>query len=185
MPSQVDVETADISTGDHRHLGIRCLTDHNPPACGPLPTVLGNPTPIRQVHDNLTGNAIEYTPAGRVAEITIRATAPDPATCRIEMASRGIGIPKTSEPKYSTPPPEPTAANTTPEPAWPSASERHNGTVRVDADPGGRQPHFWPTLATPAVQSTFTGGRFAALEPSALGFSYRRGVEQLGSSLGS
>jgi light-regulated signal transduction histidine kinase (bacteriophytochrome) len=61
--------------------------------CAVLPTVAGDPTLVRQVLDNLIGNAIRYTPAGHPAELSISATGAEPPLCRIEAFDHGTGIP--------------------------------------------------------------------------------------------
>ncbi|WP_198170475.1 sensor histidine kinase [Actinoplanes awajinensis] len=115
-----------------------------------LLTVCGDPGQIRQVLDNLIGNAVKYTPPGRPAEVTVSATRPDPATCRVEVADRGIGIPEEQRGEVFN--------------AFMRAGgsegyqgtglglaivwrivERHGGRVGVEANPGGGT-RFWFTL---------------------------------------
>jgi signal transduction histidine kinase len=61
--------------------------------CDPLPPVLGDAAMLRQVVDNLLGNAIKYTEPGTAARIEITGR-PDPdGTVLIEIADRGIGVP--------------------------------------------------------------------------------------------
>lgn len=128
----------------------------NPPTINrdPLPTALGDPTLIRQVLDNLIGNAIKYTPPGRAAEITLHATTPTPTTCRIEIADRGIGIPEAQRAEVFN---AFTRADGSERYAGTGLGlaivqriiERHGGTVGVDPNPEGGS-RFWFTLPTPA-----------------------------------
>jgi signal transduction histidine kinase len=60
---------------------------------GPLPTVRADQRMMRQLLDNLIGNAIKYRPPGRPARLSVRA-APLGEGWRIEVADRGIGIPE-------------------------------------------------------------------------------------------
>jgi signal transduction histidine kinase len=58
-----------------------------------MPNVVGDPTLLRQVFDNLIGNAIKYTEPGTPATVEISAVPDGPSSYRIEIADRGIGIP--------------------------------------------------------------------------------------------
>jgi len=59
---------------------------------GPLPVVSGDPGMLRQVFDNLVGNALKYTAPGEPPRVTVGAGRTD-VGWRIEVADRGIGIP--------------------------------------------------------------------------------------------
>ncbi|SDY80440.1 His Kinase A (phospho-acceptor) domain-containing protein [Micromonospora pattaloongensis] len=61
---------------------------------GRLPTVVGDPGLLRQLLDNLVGNAIKYSPDGHVPYIEIAARRELDGGYRIEIADRGIGIPE-------------------------------------------------------------------------------------------
>ncbi|MER7282878.1 PAS domain S-box protein [Dactylosporangium sp. NPDC000244] len=61
-------------------------------ATGDLPAVWADPGMLRQVLDNLVGNAVKYTRPGRRAEVTV-AAGRSGGTARITVADRGIGIP--------------------------------------------------------------------------------------------
>ncbi|MEV1288116.1 ATP-binding protein [Micromonospora sp. NPDC049679] len=61
---------------------------------GTLPTVVGDAGLLRQLLDNLVGNAIKYAAAGAVPDIEISASADGDGAHRIEIADRGIGIPE-------------------------------------------------------------------------------------------
>jgi PAS domain S-box-containing protein len=61
---------------------------------GPLPSVTADPAMLRQLLDNLIGNALKYTVPGQPARVDISAHARDgDTTVRVEIADRGIGIP--------------------------------------------------------------------------------------------
>ncbi len=60
---------------------------------GPLPDVWADPVLLRQVVDNLVGNAIKYTPPGQAPRIDITARTDEDGGVRVRIADRGIGIP--------------------------------------------------------------------------------------------
>jgi signal transduction histidine kinase/CHASE1-domain containing sensor protein len=60
---------------------------------GALPRVRGDRVLLRQVLDNLVGNAIKYTPPGQAPRIDVTAKVDGPGTVRVQVADRGIGIP--------------------------------------------------------------------------------------------
>ncbi|MFC4064492.1 ATP-binding protein [Actinoplanes subglobosus] len=60
---------------------------------GGLPRVRGDRVLLRQVLDNLLGNAIKYTPPGQEPRIDVTARTDDTGTVRVQVADRGIGIP--------------------------------------------------------------------------------------------
>ncbi|GIE31639.1 hypothetical protein Ait01nite_046840 [Actinoplanes italicus] len=60
---------------------------------GALPRIRGDRVLLRQVLDNLVGNAIKYTPPGQSPRIDVTAKVDGPGTVRVQVADRGIGIP--------------------------------------------------------------------------------------------
>jgi signal transduction histidine kinase len=60
---------------------------------GPLPTVHGDPVLLRQLIDNLVGNAMKYTPPGQPVRVTVTAQPDREGWTAVEVADRGIGIP--------------------------------------------------------------------------------------------
>ncbi|GII19831.1 ATP-binding protein [Planomonospora parontospora] len=60
---------------------------------GPLPAVHADPPLVRQLVDNLLGNAVKYVRPGQGAEVEVRSLPAPPGRVRIEVADRGIGIP--------------------------------------------------------------------------------------------
>ena len=61
---------------------------------GPLPNIDGDPTLLRQVFDNLIGNAVKYTPPDRVPRVRIHSERYGDDRWRIEVWDNGIGIPE-------------------------------------------------------------------------------------------
>ncbi|MBA3488869.1 MAG: CHASE domain-containing protein [Longispora sp.] len=59
----------------------------------PMPKVLADPTMVRQLLDNLVGNAVKYTELARPAEVEISARPDRPGWIRVEVSDRGVGIP--------------------------------------------------------------------------------------------
>jgi PAS domain S-box-containing protein len=99
----VDLQSvvADIVTERTLHLAI--ADGGGPPpkiTVGPLPVIDADASMIRQVFDNLIGNALKYTRPGEPARIDIVACHPggDEATVQITIADRGIGIPAEEQP---------------------------------------------------------------------------------------
>ncbi|GIE94533.1 ATP-binding protein [Paractinoplanes rishiriensis] len=127
---------------------------------GTLPAVQGDPTQVRQVLDNLIGNAIKYTPPERAAEIRISAApAADVGMSRIEVADRGIGVPEAQRAEVFNAFTRAEGSEKFPGTGLGLAIvqrivERHGGSVGVEANPGGGTV-FWFTLATAA--EGFTG----------------------------
>ncbi|MBG0832618.1 MASE1 domain-containing protein [Planomonospora sp. ID67723] len=58
-----------------------------------LHTVRADRALLRQLLDNLIGNAVKYTAPGERPEITVTSAAEQPGWVRVEVADRGIGIP--------------------------------------------------------------------------------------------
>ncbi|AGZ41716.1 histidine kinase [Actinoplanes friuliensis DSM 7358] len=127
----------------------------------PLPTVDGDATLLRQVVDNLIGNALKYTPEGEDPSIEITSRREEAGGWRVEVADRGIGIPPDqldtifdafiraggSEGYHGT--------------GLGLAIvhriiERHGGLVGVDSNPGGGS-RFWFSLPAHARLVAGTG----------------------------
>jgi signal transduction histidine kinase len=102
----LDYATADNRAITHVAVDLRELAaevvrervdgDARPPDVfvGALPVVAGDPTLLRQVLDNLVGNAIKYTRPGCEASVHITGALTVGGWWRIEVADRGIGIPE-------------------------------------------------------------------------------------------
>ncbi|MEV6596706.1 ATP-binding protein [Actinoplanes sp. NPDC051346] len=95
QPATVDLQTltADVITGRTAHLRGNPAIAFPDIYTGSLPTVHADPVLVRQLLDNLIGNALKYTLPGQPARIDIAARDDAPGWTRIEIADRGIGIP--------------------------------------------------------------------------------------------
>jgi signal transduction histidine kinase len=115
----------------------------------PLPAVPGDATLLRQVLDNLIGNAIKYTAEGRQPYVRISCHPADDAV-RIDVADRGIGIPEDQRDSVFT-----AFARAGGSEGYPGTGlglaivhriiERHGGEVGVSDNPGGGT-RIWFTL---------------------------------------
>lgn len=133
----------------------------------PLPSVDGDPVLLRQVVDNLIGNAIKYTPYGADPSVEITSSPQDSGGWRIEVADRGIGIPPEQRDSVFT-----AFTRAGGSEGYPGTGlglaivhriiERHGGQVGVEANPGGGSI-FWFTLpgtrprATAVAHAAITG----------------------------
>ncbi len=83
---QVDVAglAAEIAAARHAESRVRIE---------PVPAVLADPVLIRQVLDNLIGNALKYVAPGTEPEIIVRGARTDGRLVTVEIADNGIGIP--------------------------------------------------------------------------------------------
>jgi PAS domain S-box-containing protein len=61
--------------------------------CDPLPPVLADPVLVRQVLDNLIGNALKYVAPGVEPRIVVHGCTVEPGFVTIRVADNGIGIP--------------------------------------------------------------------------------------------
>ncbi|WP_212999668.1 sensor histidine kinase [Winogradskya consettensis] len=124
-------------------------------AVGPLPVVDGDPTLLRQVLDNMIGNALKYTGPGQIPHLEITAQERG-ESWRVEVSDRGIGIPAGERDKIFA---AFTRAGTSLGYEGTGLGlaivqrivERHGGHVGVDGNEHGGSV-FWITL--PAVGST-------------------------------
>jgi signal transduction histidine kinase len=135
---------------------------------GPLPSVDGDPVLLRQVVDNLVGNALKYTVAGQQPCLEITGTAPEAGGWCIEIADRGIGIPAAQratvfDPFIRADGSQPYHGTGLGLAIVHRIIERHGGEVGVRENPGGGS-RFWFTVpATPPdEQSTATAERTGA-----------------------
>ncbi|MGW4945062.1 sensor histidine kinase [Actinoplanes sp. NPDC004185] len=115
----------------------------------PLPVVPGDATLLRQVLDNLIGNAVKYTAEGHQPYVRI-SSRPEGDAVRIDVADRGIGIPEDQRDTVFT-----AFARAAGSEGYPGTGlglaivarivERHGGRAGVDDNPGGGS-RFWFTL---------------------------------------
>lgn len=61
---------------------------------GAMPSVHADPGLLRQLLDNLIGNALKYTPPGQPARVDVCASPHGTGWVRVDVADRGIGIPE-------------------------------------------------------------------------------------------
>ena len=59
-----------------------------------VPAVLGDPVLVRQVLDNLIGNALKYVAPGEQAKISVRGARTDARWVTVQVADNGIGVPE-------------------------------------------------------------------------------------------
>jgi signal transduction histidine kinase len=115
----------------------------------PLPAVPGDATLLRQVLDNLIGNAIKYTAEGHQPYVRI-SSRPEGDAVRIDVADRGIGIPDDQRDAVFA-----AFSRATGSEGYPGTGlglaivhrivERHGGRAGVQDNPGGGS-RFWFTL---------------------------------------
>jgi signal transduction histidine kinase len=115
----------------------------------PLPVVPGDATLLRQVLDNLIGNAIKYTAEGHQPYVRI-SSRPEGDTVRIDVADRGIGIPEDQRDSVFT-----AFSRADGSEGYPGTGlglaivhrivERHGGRTGVTDNPGGGT-RIWFTL---------------------------------------
>lgn len=131
----------------------------------PLPSVEADATMLRQVVDNLIGNALKYTPAGEDPCIEITGHPADRGGWHIEIADRGIGVPddqlETIFEAFTRAPGSECYQGTGLGLAIVHrVIERHGGEVGVAANPGGGS-RFWFSLPAVARQAPRPGSRGA------------------------
>jgi signal transduction histidine kinase len=121
----------------------------------PLPVVLGDPTLLRQVLDNLISNALKYTAYGNDPYVQLGSRPSGDDGWRIEVADHGIGIPEDQRKTVFT-----AFARAGGSEGYPGTGlglaivhrvvERHGGHVGVEANQGGGS-RFWFTMPRAAT----------------------------------
>ncbi|GAB6986699.1 hypothetical protein JCM10369A_32230 [Nocardioides pyridinolyticus] len=66
-------------------------------SCEAVPAVMGDPVLIRQVLDNLVGNALKYVAPGVEPCVSVRGSIEQPGFVTVRVADNGIGIPRGEE----------------------------------------------------------------------------------------
>jgi signal transduction histidine kinase len=122
---------------------------------GDLPLVTADPVLLRQVLDQLIGNAVRFVRHGTAARVTVGATEQADGWWRVEIADRAIGVPaehreRIFAPFHRTPSAE----------GYPGIGlglalcrrivELHGGQIGVDTNPGGGSV-FWFTVSATGV----------------------------------
>lgn len=123
-----------------------------------LAEVEADPALLRQVMENLIGNAIKYTEPGTVPDISVSTAEARPGWIRVEVADRGIGIPGGERLAVFK---DFHRAHTNGGYAGSGLGlaickrivERHGGTISVDGNPGGGSVFFFtvPAVRRPAA----------------------------------
>jgi signal transduction histidine kinase len=119
---------------------------------GPLPVVDGDPTLLRQVLDNLIGNAVKYTAYGDDPYVGLSCHRVG-GGWRIEVVDHGIGVPEDQRATVFTAFTRAGGSERYPGTGLGLAIvhrivERHGGLVGVEANPGGGS-RFWFTVPGP------------------------------------
>jgi PAS domain S-box-containing protein len=148
-----------------------------------LPAILlGDPGRVRQVATNLVGNAVKFTPRGRVTVRTRRE--PEVSGLRVEVVDTGIGIPADKLGGLFQHFAQVDASTTRRfgGTGLGLAISKHlvelmDGTIGVESDEG-RGSTFWFTLPLPLVTQSLAGGE-RANEPETPGLRLQRGGEPL------
>ncbi|WP_250034547.1 ATP-binding protein [Paractinoplanes maris] len=117
---------------------------------GELPTIYGDPTLLRQVLDNLIGNAIKYTPPDREPHVRVGCQPVEGGRWRCEVTDNGIGIPDRDRAAVFDAFTRVGGSENYPGTGLGLAIvhrivERHHGQVGVEANPSGGSV-FWFTV---------------------------------------
>lgn len=117
---------------------------------GALPVVTADAELLRQVLDQLLGNAVRYVRHGSTARVTIGARQDANGWWRVEFADRGIGVPAEQRARIFAPFHRAPAAEGFPGSGLGLAIcqrivSLHGGQIGVDANPGGGSI-FWFTV---------------------------------------
>jgi signal transduction histidine kinase len=124
---------------------------------GPLEAVHADSAMIRQVLDNLIGNALKYTPPGQPARLDVTSAPCAPGWIRVEIADRGIGIPQGQhhavfEDFHRAHPRADYAGTGLGLAICARIITRHGGRIGVNDNPGGGA-RFWFTLPAAEAQT--------------------------------
>jgi signal transduction histidine kinase len=152
-PEPVDAERVALDVAvDHldRADGERPSID-----VGDLPLVTADTERLRQVLDQLVGNAVRFVRHGSAARVTVGARELAGGWWRIEVADRGIGVPEEYRERIFAPFHRTPAAEGYPGTGLGLAICRrivalHGGEIGVDANPGGGSV-FWFTVSASGV----------------------------------
>jgi signal transduction histidine kinase len=168
----LNATTVDLKAVADEIAGERCSGAPQPDALivvDPLPHVPGDATLLRQVLDNLIGNAIKYTAEGHQPYVRI-SSRPAGDAVRIDVADRGIGIPEDQRDFVFT-----AFARADGSAGHPGTGlglaivhrivERHGGEIGVTDNPGGGS-RIWFTLPLsrpPAVPAPIEAPEWATV----------------------
>jgi signal transduction histidine kinase len=145
-PVDMSALVADVVTERTAHLRAGTTDNGNPVLfpdiyTGPLPAVNADRVMVRQLLDNLIGNALKYTLPGQPARIDIAAQERG-GRVSVQIADRGIGIPADEQPHVFNTFHRSAAHNNYSGTGLGLAIchrvvERHGGTIAVSDNPGG------------------------------------------------
>jgi len=135
----------------------------------PLPVVEADPVLLRQVFDNLIGNAIKYVRPGDIPDIRVRAVLSS-ADWTIEISDRGIGIDDADQPAVFGAFHRARGSKEYPGTGLGLAIcqkiiQRHDGEIGVSVNPGGGS-RFWFSLPAPDPQAVIPAQHRSHNEPS-------------------
>jgi signal transduction histidine kinase/CHASE3 domain sensor protein len=108
----------------------------------PLPVLHADAAMVRQMMDNLIGNAVKYTVPGQPARIRITSDRLGEGWTRITVADRGIGIPADQrasvfDPFHRAHPEQPYAGTGLGLAICRRVADRHGGSISLDDNPPG------------------------------------------------
>ncbi|GAA3448114.1 ATP-binding protein [Planomonospora venezuelensis] len=134
---------------------------------GDLHEVHADPALLRQLLDNLIGNAVKYTAPGVAPEVTVTSAPEGPDMVRVEVADRGIGVPAGQheaifENFHRAHAKSGYAGSGLGLAICKRIVERHGGSIGVEDNPGGGS-RFHFTL--PAVTGRTPAGRGESSDP--------------------
>ncbi len=136
------------------HLAMSSSVSHPPTPTvhiGDLPEIKADPGLLRLVVDNLVGNAIKYTPAGRTPHVSVTAHT-DADGVHLVVADRGIGIPDAEKARvfesFYRARPVDYGGTGLGLAICRRIVERHGGSIAVEDNPGGGT-RFRVTLPSP------------------------------------
>jgi signal transduction histidine kinase len=170
QPQTVELQSvvADVISERTAHLRVAAGADGRPRPfpdvyIGPLPAVDADPAMVRQLLDNLIGNALKYTVPGQPARLDIAADEQPDGWVRVEVADRGIGIPADQHDRVFTTFHRAHATGSYDGTGLGLAIchrivERHGGRIGVVDNPGGGS-RFWFTLPLAYRQAPAPGER--------------------------
>jgi signal transduction histidine kinase len=119
---------------------------------GPVPAVHADPVLVRQVLENLIGNALKFVPSGAEPQVSVSGRSTDSGTVAITVADQGVGLPSGSHDGVFEP-------HHREHPGYDGRGlglaicrrivERHGGTITARDNEGGNGAVFEFTLPSP------------------------------------
>nr|WP_240940460.1 ATP-binding protein [Planosporangium flavigriseum] len=160
---------SDVVTARTEHLKLTAGDQLPDVYVGPLPAVHADAAMVRQLVDNLVGNALKYVRPGQAARVDITASEDD-GWVRVELADRGIGIPAAERDTIFAP-----FHRAHPEHRYRGTGlglaicrrivDRHGGQIGVTANAGGGSRFFFTLPAAVTRPDTPTAAPAPAADP--------------------